>query len=921
MKTRFLQSRYMQLLAFLAVLAVLLIVRLFILTVLEHGSWAQTSENISTRSIYTTAPRGEIYDRYGRLLAGNKQSFTIRMSGSKQTDEELNANITTLLAILEKNGDTVQDDFPIVIDGENYSFTYEKEIADWLESRGLEQGLSAEAAFDALRAKMGIDPSLDRYDAQLVMQKTYNQYPPISIVEMEYTAEVEKKKFLQTYFGDSKKNSKMTAEEAFVAIRKEMKIDESLSDVEARKIMVVRNAIKAKGYQQYMPAVVAKNVSHETVMLIEEQGTNIKGVEVVPETTRYYPENNTAAHILGYIGKITDEELKEYKDRGYEANALIGKEGVEGKFEDVLKGTNGEEKVQVNARGELQQVISKTGAVKGKDIYLTIDLELQKTSEDALAKTITAMQTGGSITTEYGTTPIPEQAPKAKTGAVVAIDVETGDVLAMASYPDYDPNLFSEGINEENWSKLQSANLRDSLSPAPLYNLATMSTVQPGSIFKPVTATAALECGLDPNARYMDGGHIDLGGRSFGCVVWNLFKRNHGYIDLRRAIEVSCNYYFYNIATGKDWYTGNSLGYDKKITVDTITDYAEQYGLGLHTGIEINEAVVPVPSEKRKIQGLQATFGYWLYAGAEDYFTDKALKNPKQLKKNIDTMKGWLAEGEVSWDTLYNDMLPSVNIKDDARQEVAEKFLYDLYPQAKWTTGDSFNIAIGQGENAYTPLQLANYVATLGNNGVRNEVSVIKAVEDQGNTVKKPGKKVKVRDDKHFQIIIEGMEGVASGRESTISNILGNLPFDVAAKTGTAERAGKVNPPSEVDYIKEHLGSIAPGISWEEVEKEMNRLMKEYPDTYTNTDTAVRKAVVNLSGVSTAKIDSYKDDYDNFAWVVAMAPASDPKIAVCVMIPQGSTSANAAPVAKEVLQKYFDLEKEYTNFKIKNIVQ
>ena len=355
--------------------------------------------------------------------------------------------------------------------------------------------------------------------------------------------------------------------------------------------------------------------------------------------------------------------------------------------------------------------------------------------------------------------------------------------------------------------------------------------------------------------------------------------------------------------------------------MDTITDYAQQYGLGLPTGIEINEAVVPVPSEKRKIQGLQATFGYWLYAGAEDYFTDKALKNPKQLKKNIDTMKGWLAEGEVSWGALYNDMLPSVNIKDDARQEVGEKFLYDLYPQAKWTTGDSFNIAIGQGENAYTPVQLANYVATLGNNGVRNEVSVIKAVEDQGNTVKKPGQKVRVRDDKHFRIIIEGMEGVASGPESTISNTLGNLPFDVAAKTGTAERAGKVNPPSEVDYIKEHLGSIAPGISWEAVEKEMNRLMKEYPDTYANTDTAVRKAVVNLSGVSTAKIDSYKDDYDNFAWVVAMAPASDPKIAVCVMIPQGSTSANAAPVAKEVFQKYFDLEKEYTNFKIKNIVQ
>lgn len=921
MKTKFLQSRYLQLLAVLLVLAVLLMLRLFVLTILEHGSWADASENISTKSIYTTAPRGEIYDRYGRLLAGNKQSFTVRMSGSKQSDEELNANVSTLLGILEKNGDSIQDDFPIVISGDNYSFTYEKEITDWLISRGLDPNLTAEEAFNTLRSKMGIDPSLDRYDAQLVMQNTYNQYPPISIVEMRYIPYMEKDRFLQMYFGDSKKNDAMSAEDAFVNIRKKMKIDPSLSDVEARKIMVVRNAIKSQGYQQYMPAVVAKGVSEETVMLIEEQGTNIKGVEVIPETTRYYPERNTAAHILGYIGKITDEELKAYGDRGYEANALIGKEGVEGKYESVLKGTNGEKKVQVNARGEAQEIISQTGAVKGKDIYLTIDLDLQKATEEALEKTIKALPSGGSITTEYGTTRIPEAAPQAKTGAAVAIDVETGDVLAMASYPDYDPNLFSEGISEENWAKLQSANLRDSLSPAPLYNLATMSAVQPGSIFKPVTATAALECGLNPDAKYMDGGHIDLGGRTFGCVVWNLFKQNHGYIDLRRAIAVSCNYYFYDIATGKDWYTGASLGYDREITVDVITDYAKQYGLGLPTGIEIDEAVVPVPSEKRKVEGLQTTFGYWLYAGAEDFFTEKALKNPEQLEKNIETMKGWLTEEQVSWETLYNDMLPSVDIKDEARQKVGEMFLYDLYPQAKWTTGDSFNIAIGQGENAYTPVQLANYVATLGNGGVRNQVSVIKAVEDQGNTIKDPPKRVQVRDNRYFEIIIEGMVGVTVGRESLVSDILGNLDFEVAAKTGTAERAGKINPPSEVEYIKKYLGSIAPNLSWESVEKEMNRLMKEYPDTYTNTDTAVRKAVVNLSGVSTAKIDSHKGDYDNFAWVVAMAPADDPKIAVCVMIPQGATSANAAPVAREILLKYFDLEKEYRNFKITNVVQ
>lgn len=220
MRTRLLQSRYLQLLAVLAVLAIVLVVRLFILTVLEHGTWADTSENMSTRSIYTTAPRGEIYDRYGRLLAGNQQSFTVRMSGAKQDDEELNNNIVNLLQVLEKNGDTFQDDFPIVIDGNNYSFIYEQDIANWLNSSGLETDLTAEEAFNALRSKMGIDPSLDRYDAQLVMQNSYNMFPPISIVEMEYTGEMEKEQFLELYFGEDKRTLKCPQRTLFWAFGK-----------------------------------------------------------------------------------------------------------------------------------------------------------------------------------------------------------------------------------------------------------------------------------------------------------------------------------------------------------------------------------------------------------------------------------------------------------------------------------------------------------------------------------------------------------------------------------------------------------------------------------------------------------------------------------------------------------------------------
>ncbi|MEG0157527.1 MAG: penicillin-binding protein, partial [Anaerovoracaceae bacterium] len=402
MKRKIFTSRYVQVLSLLLVLAIILGVRLFIITVIQNDKWSEASEDISTRSIYTTAPRGEIYDRYGNLLAGNKQSFSVRMSGTGQSNSELNANIVTILGILEGNGDSYSDEFPIKIENGELYYTYETEIASWLEKKGLSTDLTAEEAFDELRNKLGIDPSLDRYAAQLEIQNTYNQYPPISVKQMKYTAEIKKEQFLQTYFGNDKKAAKYDAKEAFAAIREKMEIDKSLSDEEARKIMVIRNDIKSLGYNQYMPAVIAKNVSEDTVMLIEERGESLKGVDVVSETVRYYPNGNFASHILGYMGKITDEEKTELVSKGYENGAVIGKEGIEGKYESVLKGTNGEEKVQVNAKGELQSVISKTDPIKGKDIYLTIDAGLQTAAEDGLEKSLKAMRSGGTVTSEYG---------------------------------------------------------------------------------------------------------------------------------------------------------------------------------------------------------------------------------------------------------------------------------------------------------------------------------------------------------------------------------------------------------------------------------------------------------------------------------------------------------------------------------------
>ncbi|MGI6204303.1 MAG: penicillin-binding transpeptidase domain-containing protein [Anaerovoracaceae bacterium] len=911
--SRLSSSRHTQVVALLAVLAVVLVARLFVLTVVQHNRWEANSESTSTRTIYTTASRGNIYDRYGRLLAGNKQNFSIRMSVNGQTSRQLNKSITRLIKVLEKNGDDYVDEFPIKIKNGKYYYTYDQEINSWLKKNDLPEGTSAEKAFNALREKLGIDKSLSNYEAQTEMQQTYSTYPPIDITTMQYTYTQDKEDFLTGYELDTG----ISAKKAFRKIKKKMDIDESMSDTSAREIMCVRDKIHSLGYNQYLPALVAENVSNNTVMTIEEGGNGIKGAEVVSETTRYYPNGSLASHVLGYMGQISESEAAQKADQGYEADSMIGEAGIEEKYESVLRGTNGKKVVQVNASGEVTSTLSETSPKKGKDVTLTLDAKLQKEAEWALENGIAAAQTGGTLNSKYGAASTAEAAPNAETGAAVCLDVKTGDVLAMASYPDYDPNDFATGISTAKWEALQSTNPRDSLAAAPLYNLATMCAVQPGSTFKMVTASAALECGLNPYTTLYDNGHIVLGGKSFGCVIWNMYKQNHGYLNMFRAIEVSCNYYFYDIATGKDWYTGTKLNYDKKITVDTITKYASEYGLGKSTGIELDETVVSVPSKKKKISSLKNTLSNTLNAAAETYFKESTYSDSTKLKTSIDAICNLITENPKYDELVNSGSLEKLGVKKSKVDDIADMVVFTYASQAKWTTGDSFNICIGQGDNSYTPLQICNYVATIGNSGKHNSVSIVKSVENKGTTKKSASTKVDVSQE-NLDYIMQAMKLDGNGDESTVSDTFSDLDFEVACKTGTAQKEGYINPESEVDYIKSHLSSFDSSLSWTDVEKEAKRLMKKYPDTFSSEDTAIRRAVINLSdkNLTSDDLDAYKDTYDPFAWIVCLAPADDPEIAVCVMIPQGMTAANAAPIAKHIMAAYFDLQTQYKTYTI-----
>lgn len=919
MNNKLLNSRFYQILILTILLVLILCIRLFVLTVPQHEKWNAEAQSQNTKELTTTAPRGEILDRYGRVIATNKQIFTVSFNVSGLSTEEINSAAYGIVKILEENGDEYADNFPILIfEGENgslFGYSFDEQKTEWLKGKGFSSDFTAEEAFNALRNTYEIDPSLDRYDAMTELQDTYGVYPPINVKNMQFTYDEDKTSFLTKYGLDED----LTAEEAFKELRENYSIDEDLSDKEVRKIFRIREEVKNVGYNKYRSSTIAKDVSNETVVYIEELSGTLPGVEVSSESVRYYPNGSTLAHVIGYMGSISDSQYEEYvTDKGYNATDLIGKDGIEASMESYLKGTDGIKSVRVDSGGNYIDTVSETEPVAGKNVYLTVDLELQKVAEEALEEAIEKTQSGGTFQGNYGSSRMSKYSNCAS-GAAVAIDIETGDVLAMASYPDYDPNIFAEGISTKDWESVQSTNPRDYMAPTPLYNIATKSAIQPGSTFKPVTAVAALKCGLNPDMQIYDGRYIMVGGRKWGCSVYNSYGGSHGSQTMVTGIQNSCNYYFYCIATGINWNTGASLGYDEEITIEKIMEAAKEFGLGEPTGIELAEGTTSLASAEKKMQSMKNSLWSALYNSASSYWPQSVVEDDEKLRKDIDTIVSWTEENP-SRGEIIERVKEETSVKEDEAESLTDLCKYSYFNQAQWTVGDEFNISIGQGDNAYTPLQMANYVATLGNDGKRNQVSIVKGIEGEGEKEKDEPYQIDVASE-DLDKVLEGMRRVATN--GTLAGYFRNFKYSVAGKTGTAERSGYINPADEVEYVKSNLSRITSKVTWQEVEETMEELMKEDREKYPTENDAVDAALILASDktVTQAQIDQYKDTYDHFAWVITMAPVEDPKIAVVVMLVQGGISSNAAPVAREIIGSYLDNEGKYEEVDLTSKIQ
>lgn len=894
----------------------ILIFKSFYLTTIKGAEYSEIADNKIYKKISIDAPRGEIRDRNGTLLAGNKPVFSVEISANEIDADNINVVVSDVVDILEKSNEKIKDEFPIVITDNGYEYTFDKKVRDWKKANSIPADFTAEQTFDYMvdtltaNGVINLDPNDTVFDMQSkIIEAGY--FPPISVEKMEFSENVKKQewltKYLKKYVDDEEDIYNASAKEAFGYVRKYYNIDESLGDKEARKIMMVRDLIRSKGYYQYEPTIISEDISKESVSKIEENAINLPGISVKTSSVRYYPKGSSAAHILGQLGKISSQnEIDKYiKEKSYAPTDMIGKTGIEKTYEDILKGEKGYTKVQVDVSGRMIETLERVDPNIGSTVYLTIDSKLQEVAEASLEKTLKTIQSGGTYDSVWGNMRMRDNRriySKAQSGAVVVLDVKTGEVLALANYPDYNPNLFSQGISAQDMNSLMPINMNDPIAPKPLYNIATMTSVQPGSTFKPITGLAAVENGLDPYYQILDKGYIEMGGRTFGCWIWNDRRGNHGYENLMDALRDSCNYYFYCISVGYNYATDAPL--PVKMKADEILKYSKMFGLDEKTGIQIEEIPGKVPDPESKAKSVASRLKADLKRRMRTYFEKFDNKNEK-YDQAIETIVGWMDENPTRGEIM--NRLGELGVKEQYIEEVADVVKYSYFNQGKWQTGDTFNLSIGQGEHAYTPIQLANYVAAIANGGYLNKVTVVDKVESSDKksiqTEERISKKIELKNSDNLKYIRQGMEDVSD--EGSASSYLKKFPIKIASKTGTAQKSGKIPSADEEAYLLKYMGSF--GVNKNEVIKLADKYEKDDKYRYPK-HIYMKRAIMELNpNITSERINAYKDSYDPFAWLVSYAPAENPEIAVVTLLFQGGHGGFGAAIARDIYAEYFNL--------------
>ncbi len=740
-------DRFFLLAVAIVIVAVLFVARLVDLQLVHGAAYRQeTISRISTNGTIHAA-RGNIFDRNGVPIAGSRMGFCVEYVDVKMANAEKNAMLLALWRVFEKYGKKID--------------TRLGDIIDWKHRLVLTKD---DAARKALLDVILLNEA-DR--AGLVTGDQILNYMRDRTFEIGV---------LKTESGKIERTDEYSEEEIWVLLQ-------------------LRYEILKFQPKLNNPMLLAEDVDVLAMSEIEERSPEFRGVTTFVKPYREYYEAETVSHLLGYVGMATDREVrnlngtivertrvlasgslthiwprigadgaelpltKAQKDQNKKTDAevtaygktnpgalytnrdIIGKSGIELGGETLLRGIDGQTTKEVDRNGRTTEVSLDRNPQPGADVYLSIDLTLQQAAVESLRRNIERIRLMGGKK-NFG---------DADAGAVVAISVHTGEVLAMASWPDYDPNVFLKGDGAAIADLLSSKGQRT-------WNRATQGAYPPGSAYKPLVSVAALETGTITPATRIQCNWTDawLNTKLETDAKTNLtnLEGNQGYINLERAVATSSNMFFYKVGV----MTG----------IDNITSFARLFGFGRKTGIEIDESTGSLASREYK----------------------------------------------------------------------------RLYYNEGWYPLNTAMASIGQLYNAFTPLQMANYVATLANGGTMYTPHLIRMAMSETGTVLKgmdvPGQKLNV-SEANLAAVRKGMVAVANATDGTAVSVFRDFPFQVAGKTGTSETGN------------EKRGESSHGL------------------------------------------------------FICYAPADDPEIAVAVVIEHGVWGAYTAPVARDVLMSYFRL--------------
>jgi len=490
------------LIAFLILMTSIIAVTLYRLQIIEGAEYYEESQNTTKNTVTVAAARGNILDRYGRLLVSNKTCNNLVFNNQELfRQDDPNAIILELTQAVLDSGGTYTDTLPITD-----------------------------------------EPPFEYVDDMTALQKTR----------------------LNAYLEANELPQSTTAVELMAFFREAFMIDNNYTAKEMRTIAGIRYEIKIRYIINTSDYIFAEDVSMDLITKLLEK--NVPGFTVQSAYVREYA-TKYAAHVLGFVRQMTEEEYKEYKNYDYPLNAVVGKEGIEYAFEKYLHGQDGRAVVTSTKEGTVINTTYLEEPKPGDNVTSTIDIGLQETAENSLNSYITGENAAREQQNDsYRAQGLNDKVKNLITGGAAAVvEVGTGEVLALASWPTFDLETMTENYNE-----LETA------ENSPLYNRALFGLYAPGSTFKPLTALAALSEGvISTGTTIYDAGSFDkYAEQGYAPRCW-VYPDSHGTINVTKAIEVSCNYFFYSV--------GDNLG------IDAMSDYAKRFGLGEPTGIELPE--------------------------------------------------------------------------------------------------------------------------------------------------------------------------------------------------------------------------------------------------------------------------------------------------------------------------------------------